>query len=209
MLPVAPPVFNKECIGGILAPVKSAYLDRLDTLPNQEKTYFKGGPVGKYLKPGDAIFFYVESDKTATGAILARATIRDARAGAPTWIWEQSVTRNPVFEDGSQYETWSSDKTNVVAITYTDLQRIEALQRNELRRVKSLEKMEDDRVGTFYLGANGVGPLLVLLPSRVLAFLSRKVFQTTSKPTGAIRERLTNGDLPPSFSVSGSVIIPC
>lgn len=81
--PFIPPTFDKEQIGGILAPIKSAYVNGLSTTPNQEKTYFKGGPVGKFLKSGDTIFFYVESDTTATGAIWARATIRDTKTGSP------------------------------------------------------------------------------------------------------------------------------
>jgi hypothetical protein len=105
--PSVPPTFAREDIGGIVVPIKSAYLEALYTQPNQEKTYFKGGPVGKYLRPGDAIFFYVESDTSATGAILARATIRDATVGNPASVWDQRSTRNPVFTSRAEYQVVS------------------------------------------------------------------------------------------------------
>jgi nucleoside phosphorylase len=195
--PFVPPTFDKEQIGGILAPIKSAYLKALDPAPNQEKTYFKGGPVGKFLKPGDTIFFYVESDTTATGAILARATIRDMRAGHPTYVWDQSATRNPVFQSRPEYETWSSDKTDVVAITYAHLERIEPLHRAELQTLRSLERLEDDQVGTFYLSVDDVAVMeskCRLQPPQRQGAGGLAV--NTHEALTSLRDHLTNGELP-------------
>jgi len=193
--PFAPPTFAKEQIGGILAPIKSAYIDRLITEPNQEKTYFKGGPVGKFLKAGHTVFFYVESN-TASGAIMAKAAIRDAKAGPPDTIWDESFTRTPVFEDRNQYEAWSSDKTDVVAITYTNLEHIEAIQRQDLHSLNSFATLEEDQVGTFYLSAQDVEVLLSRCRSAQSPPLKAASINPTSGPISDLRLKLTNGEKP-------------
>lgn len=193
--PFSPPTFDKEQIGGILAPIKSAYLRALSTAPNQERTYFKGGPVGKFLKPGDTVFFYVESDRTASGAILAKASVRDTKSGPPTYVWEQSATRNPVFQNRAEFETWSSDKTDVVAIVYTELEMIEPLNRRQLQNMKTLERLEDDQVGTFYLSAADVAALTAKCLSQAAPSSHG---EREEKPVrhNALRARLTNGEAP-------------
>lgn len=198
--PSVPPTFEREDIGGIVVPLKSAYLDALYTQPTQEKTYFKGGPVGKYLRPGDAIFFYVESDTSATGAILARATIRDAIVGDPASVWDQRATRNPVFRSRAEYDTWSSDKADVVAITYSDLEAVEPLPRTDLQAIKSLEHVEDDQVGTFYLSRDQVSALAAKCKRAArVGVPSQSLAQVAPAADEALRRRLTGGELP-SFS---------
>jgi ribosomal protein S18 acetylase RimI-like enzyme len=193
--PFVPPTFDKEQIGGILAPIKSAYMSALQTGVNQERTYFKGGPVGKFLRPGDTLFFYVESDTTATGAILARATVRDTKAGHPSSVWGQSETRNPVFPSRTDYETWSSDKTDVVAITYTGLEMIEPLDRRQMQNLKTLERLEDDQVGTFYLSKADVAELASKChPQSPTTKQGNKSDVMNGRAT--LRARLTGGEAP-------------
>jgi nucleoside phosphorylase/ribosomal protein S18 acetylase RimI-like enzyme len=195
--PFVPPTFDRENIGGILAPIKSAYLGALQAAPSQEKTYFKGGPVGKFLTPGNTIFFYVESDTAATGAILAKATIRDAKAGSPTAVWEQSETRNPVFLNRSEYEAWSSDKTEVVALTYSALERVQPLPRPLLQALRTLERLEDDQVGTFYLSIDDVAELTSKCQPLSPQTDGKPDLATAPKGVSdSLRTRLTNGEVP-------------
>ena len=138
----------------------------------------------------------MESDTTASGAILAKAMIRDAKAGTATAVWEQSATRTPVFVDRSQYATWSSDKSDVVAITYSNLERIEALHRAELQSLKSLERLEDDQVGTFYLSAVDVDVLLSRCRPQASERLVSPDQGIPRDRSASLRAGLTNGELP-------------
>jgi nucleoside phosphorylase/GNAT superfamily N-acetyltransferase len=196
-----PPTFEREQIGGIVVPIKATYLDGLGTEPRQEKTYFKGGPVGKFLSQGHSLFFFVERNTGGAGAILALATIRDVSVGDPPGVWERNATRSPLFRSRAEYDTWSSDKSDIVAITYSDLQRVQPLLRSELQAIQGLGHVEDDQVGTFYLSLEQTSQL----NSRCKP-ISAPVSAGGPVDSANLRRRLTNGELPDYSSPPPPVI---
>jgi GNAT superfamily N-acetyltransferase len=156
-LSVELPPFQREEIRGIIVRVNAKY-ERQILGGTSEQTYFKGGPVGKYLRPGNRVFFFVEDSlDSAAGGIKGYATIRGCSIHAPQVIWQQHVHRAPVFPE-ADYQAWSVDKDEVVAVTFSEVQRTRTIPFDYLKTV--LGSLDAESLGHFYLNDVDVTRLL-------------------------------------------------
>jgi ribosomal protein S18 acetylase RimI-like enzyme len=151
------PLFSREEIRGIIVRLNSKYEQQI-LASNLEQTYFKGGPIGKYLKNGYRIFFFIEdSPNLSSGGVKGYAQIKSCSVGNPQSIWKQHENHNPVFPE-PDYQAWSVDKDEVVALTFSGVQRISTIP---FERLKSLiGNLDAEILGHFYLNEIDVNRLL-------------------------------------------------
>lgn len=152
------PTFPREDVHGMIVTINSKY-EHLVLGGDGRRTYFKGGPAGKYLKAGDSLFFYVEDSPVMLGgSIKGLATIATCSVGPPQEMWRKHEAENPLFPK-NEYFTWSADKAEVIAITFSNVHEIEsqALSFPVLKDIlKSSGVFDSESLGHLYLSATDV-----------------------------------------------------
>lgn len=129
-----PPKFEKEEIGGIIMPVNPKYYEEMKK-KKKEFTFFKNGPVGKYLKKGDKIFLLLEPSQRYSGwGIKGYGTITDIYYEKPGDTWDKLKTRNPIFTK-EEYNIYVKDKGKILGIVINDFQEIKTLSIEELNKI--------------------------------------------------------------------------
>lgn len=138
--------FSKENIGGMIVPVNSKYATRLAEL-SPTPTYFKGGPIGKYLKQGDLVLFHVEdSTYMSGGGIHAYGEVATCETGSPQEIWSRYESKRPMFPK-DDYFAWCADMAEVIALTFSSIVRIKPMRFKEV----TATEFDAEQIGHFYL----------------------------------------------------------
>ncbi len=153
------PSFTKDSVRGMIVPVNSKYFTGL-TAHAGTITYFKGGPIGKYLKKGDLILFYVEeSAHFSEGGIRAYAEIASCETDTPQQIWDKYADNNPIFPR-EEYLAWCVDKAEVVALTFSHANLIEAIPYGNINGQITSGPFDSERLGNSYLSRDEIGSFL-------------------------------------------------
>lgn len=153
------PSFPKEHIQGMIVPINSKYFSRLIEHTGV-MTYFKGGPIGKYLKAGDLILFYVEQSSQFTdGGLRAYAEVITCEVNSPDLIWEKYENSNPIFPK-EDYFAWSVDKSEVIALTFSKINMIEPIPYGKINEQVTQTSMDNEKLGNFYLSQDEVSKFL-------------------------------------------------
>ena len=153
------PSFPRDQVQGMIVTVNSKYFKTL-TENTGLMTYFKGGPIGKYLKNSDLALFYVEeSVHFADGGIRAYAEIATCEMGSPDLIWDKYANRNPIFPK-EDYFAWCVDKAEIVALTFSRVHLIEPIPYSKINEQITQTPFDSERLGHFYLSRDEVGKFL-------------------------------------------------
>jgi Nucleoside phosphorylase len=149
-----PADFKIDEIAGTVVVVNGEYLDRVHTvIPNQKFTYFKGGTVGKYLKPNHKVLFLFTSHQERTeNGVLAFADIIGVQNSNPDEIWQVYKTHNPLFTEG-EYRTFVENKKTLLALECTNLTWIKPISQTELCKIIDEKNLDIDDIGHLYLSA--------------------------------------------------------
>ena len=152
------PPFNREEISGMIVRLNSKYLDSV--INGQEsRTYFKGGPIGRYLKKNDLILFFVEQGANFTdGGIWAFSELDTCEVGSPAYIWEKYQNRT-IFPK-KDFLAWCVDKTEIVALCFSKVVEIELIPYGGIKEAITETTFEEEQLGHFYLSNNEVAKFL-------------------------------------------------
>lgn len=155
------PQFQKEDIKGMIVPINSKYFVKLSkSFKDNPTSYFKGGPVGKYLKKGDLILFYIEqSTDFPSGGLRAYAEINSCEVGAPITIWQKHKEINPIFPE-DEYFAWCVDKSEVVALTFSKVSAINPISHLQINQYVTTTPFDNERLGQFYLDRDNINNFL-------------------------------------------------
>lgn len=125
-----PPDISKKGIRGILLPIKPEFYQKI-ILQNLNKfVYFKGAPLGKALKKGDSIVFYVESPRKE---ISAYGTVTSISIDKPEIQWK-SFGKKSVF-DKKDFIRFANSKREILAIEIKDFVEINPIEHNEIIKI--------------------------------------------------------------------------
>ena len=173
------PPFEREDIGGIIAPLRSKYLQEIRRTAAAERTYYKAAPIGRFVRTGNTIFFYVEQgDENVDAGIHAVATVRNCVAGSPDDVWLATTDAGPMFPTRTEYTSWAVDTAEVVAITFENVTATAPIRIDQIQRLLRPRQLRSDRLGKQYLSARNVEQLLALAdPPR-----SPRVRETAESP---------------------------
>lgn len=125
-----PPKFPRTSIGGLIVRVSESYF--LKYAKRQGTTvHFKGSPLGKYLKPKDRLFFFVEGTGDGQQSTLrAVAEVSNVSEGTPDTLWTK-YRSDTVFPEGD-FRIWSKNKHSLIAIEFSKLRPTKELSLSEL-----------------------------------------------------------------------------
>lgn len=153
------PSFPREQVQGMIVSVNSKYFKKL-TESTGLMTYFKDGPIGKYLRNGDLALFYVEeSVHFSNGGIKAYCEIATCEMGAPDLIWDKYANRNPIFPK-EDYFAWCANKAEIIALTFSRVDLIETIPYNKIHEQITQTPFDNERLGHFYLCRDEVSKFL-------------------------------------------------
>lgn len=159
---VDPPSFKREDVGGMIVPINSKYFTKLTEL-TETMTYFKGGAIGKYLKKGDVVLFYVEQSthisEGGVGGVRAYAEIETCEVDAPQRIWEKYSDRNPMFPK-DDFFIWCVDKPKIIALTFSKVTFIQPISHAKINEVILATPLDNERIGHFYLSKSEINSFL-------------------------------------------------
>jgi nucleoside phosphorylase/GNAT superfamily N-acetyltransferase len=190
-----PPEFKIEEIAGTVVVVNGDYIERMHAVnPDQPFTYFKGGTVGKYLKPKNKVlFFFTSSQKCPESAVLAFAEVVSVHDESPDKVWSAYESHNPLFSK-EEYKTFVENKQTILAIECTNLMWIKAISHRQLCSIVGEEDLDVDDIGHLYLSAK-----------MLLDFQDKKVAETRSNKLAQKAET----EFKPSFGIITALPIEC
>lgn len=144
------PDFEKEKIGGMIVAINFRYYKPLKQ-SSSNFTYFKGGPVGKFLQENNLILFsFEENPEFADGGIKAYGKVVKSAFGDASKIWNEFNDSNPLFNE-PEYRRWAAGHSEIVAITITDLKFIKTMNVRNLSDSSSSSIFDNERLGQYYL----------------------------------------------------------
>jgi GNAT superfamily N-acetyltransferase len=136
-----PPTFSKAEIAGLIVSMNSGFLKRfyIDVTKNNRFTYFKTGPVGKYLKALNSLLIYREpTTNMPTEGIFGFAEIERVIEGKPDFVWEQLSDYNPIMSEDEYMQHWGY-KHSIIGITATKFVRIDPINYAQIRELLNLD----------------------------------------------------------------------
>lgn len=153
--------FEKEDINGMIVPVNFKYFESIKNnhINHISLTYFKGGPIGKFLKEDDYVLLYFEDATNVSGGIRAYGKIEKCQVGAPDIIWNKFKNENPIFPE-NEFMTFSSDKSEIVAFKFKDLKFISTISGREVTGQKIITPYDNDKLGQYYLNKDSIADFL-------------------------------------------------
>lgn len=145
-----PPNFSRTDIKGMVFVINPMLYKRID----KKKTsfaYFKGAPVGKYLKIGNKILFVSEpTPDYPSGGIKGIGEIDKLEIGDPEHIWNLFKKRNSLFEE-SEYNGFTSNKTQVIGFHITNYREINLVEYHILINDIIQEDVDLTELGHHYI----------------------------------------------------------
>ena len=77
--------------------------------------YFKGGPIGKFLKQNHIVFLIVEpTPDDPLHGLCGMARVENLGIGSPEIIWSEWKDKNPIFSQ-EQYHRFCSIKNTIIS----------------------------------------------------------------------------------------------
>jgi GNAT superfamily N-acetyltransferase len=136
-----PPAFTRSEIAGLIVNITSGFLDRFYTSVAKDRrfSYFKTGPVGKYLKESDRLLIYREpTTGTPSEGVFGFAEVQRVVEGKADFVWKQLHDENPVMREEEFMRYWGY-KRSIVGIVARKFVRIEAIPHQEVREILNLD----------------------------------------------------------------------
>lgn len=153
--------FEKENINGMIVPVNFKYYESIKNnhINKVSLTYFKGGPIGKFLKEDDYVLLYFEDATNVYGGIRAYGKIEKCQVGAPDTIWNKFKNENPIFPE-NEFMSFSSDKSEIVAFKFKDLKFVSRISGSDVTGQKIITPYDNDKLGQYYLNKDNINDFL-------------------------------------------------
>jgi len=143
--------FTKEDVGGMIILIKRDYFESIEK--NQEYiTYVKGGSVGKYLKEGDLILFFVEpSEKNQDFGIMGCGILKHSEIvhNKADNLWERVKNQNPIFTE-EDLTKFAKNKEILQIMQINHFQQIKIIKTPELADLLSDNTIDLEDWGNFY-----------------------------------------------------------
>jgi hypothetical protein len=159
----SPVAFARDQIAGMVVLFKPELFDRIEP-ETKSHTYFKGGPTGKYLRPGNNLLLLVEpSADDPTDGICGIASIRSVFVGSAAQVWSTYHDRNPLFTE-TEFARFSAKKNALVAIEFTDVRRFSPLPTEDLLEKVLRSRFDTDELGHLYVDNSSLQRLNELRP---------------------------------------------
>jgi len=118
-----PPSFPREEIGGMIVAMNPEYFIRLAN-GRTSFAYFKGGPLGKYLKASDKLLIFSEPTSAYPEAgIRGVGNVVEVVCGSPAQVWDKLKDKNPLFSP-DEYYVYAKDKPCVLGVLLDNFQMI-------------------------------------------------------------------------------------
>jgi ribosomal protein S18 acetylase RimI-like enzyme len=136
-----PPSFSSAEIAGLIVNITSSILDRFYATVARDVrfSYFKTGPVGKYLKEGNRLLIYREpTTSEPTEGIFGFAEVVKVLEGKPDSVWKDLTRENPAMSEDEYMRYWGY-KNSIVGIVAQDFVRIEPIPHREIRAILELD----------------------------------------------------------------------
>ncbi|KAB2945272.1 MAG: GNAT family N-acetyltransferase (plasmid) [Candidatus Methanoperedens sp.] len=155
-----PPRFSREKIAGMVVPITPEYFSRIISSGKNVLSYFKTGPMGKYLRQGNRIMIFVEpTPDQPTGGVRAIATLQEVLNGAPEYIWQVFNERNPVLTH-DEYLTFARNKHDVIGLYLTKFVQVETVDYSTLKKEVLYDEPDPLDIGHYYLSMEMVSRFL-------------------------------------------------
>lgn len=124
------PEYTLEEIAGYVAPVNPEYFKRFVSKGSSLQVYIKGGAIGRKIKRGDNLLFYVTSPIRGVGG---SAKVDEVIAGSPREVWGK-LQRLSVFER-DEFERFSSGKKEVLAILFKEFKSFKTMPLETVQKI--------------------------------------------------------------------------
>lgn len=172
----SPASFERDRIAGMVVLFKPELFERVN--PDQPSyTYFKGGPTGKYLNPGNSLLLLVEPSVTDhRDGICGIATIKSVLVDSPDKVWAAFKDKNPLFTD-IEFSRFSSKKNLLVGIEFTGVRRFDLLSIDDLLEKILKRQVDSDELGHLYFDQPALDRLLEARPPTVYSKFETDVKQ--------------------------------
>ena len=152
------PDYSKEEITGIIVSINSKYFNLLKS-GYEFITFFKGGPIGKFLKTDDYILLnFEESSEFVNGGIKAYGKVINCEIGKPDEIWSKFENKNPLFEK-NDYLHWAAGHNQIVAIQLKNISFINTIYPKDIV-YRPKEVFDNELIGQFYLNQKHINKFL-------------------------------------------------
>ena len=160
----SPATFDRDQIAGMVVLFKPELFERVKA-DQPSHTYFKGGPTGKYLSPGNSLLLLVEPSVTdPRDGICGIATIKSVLVDSPDKVWTAFKDKNPLFTE-DEFSRFSAKKTLLVAIEFTSVRRFDLLPIEDLMEKIVKRQVESDELGHLYFDQPALERLLEVRPA--------------------------------------------
>lgn len=136
-----PPSFSSAEIAGLIVNITSSILDRFYATVARDVrfSYFKTGPVGKYLREGNRVLIYREpTTSEPTEGIFGFAEVVKVLEGRPDSVWKDLTRENPAMSEDEYMRYWGY-KSSIVGIVAQDFVRIQPIPYREIRTILQLD----------------------------------------------------------------------
>ena len=154
------PPFNLSDIGGMICKLKPDFYKKIKE--SESFIYFKGGPMGKFLKPKQKFFFYIEESPSEEDRIYGHAEIKSIKTGNPQEVWESYKEKNPIFKE-KDYKRFAHFKKNIIGIevmNYQEFKYTEKINKETINCILKKGKHDTEDMGHLYINQNTVKELL-------------------------------------------------
>lgn len=126
-----PPTFPKSEIAGMIVAMNPEYFNRIAD-SQTSFTYFKGGPVGKYLKEGDKLLVLSEpTPRQPVGGIKGFGDVVEVISGLPQDMWNRLQNNSPLFSR-DEYDVFTRNKSDVLGVVLRNFKRTSTVDYSRL-----------------------------------------------------------------------------
>lgn len=169
--------FSKDQISGIILSLNPKYFHKI--LQNKQFSFLKGLNIGKYLKKGDKILFFIEkSTENFESGIRGYGEIIDVTYGSPGDIWAKYRDKNPLFGE-EDFWAYVEDKENILGIQVDNFREINNVSLDKIKQITNSEvqfhdikEMYLDKEILFNFYEIKTDPIITLRPDAPRVFIS-------------------------------------
>ena len=137
-----PPDIKKSEIRGAILPIKPEFYEKILQKGLTKFVYFKGTAVGKFLKKGEKVIFYVESPRKE---ISAFGVVAEVSINSPDIQWNK-FSKESVFNE-EDYWRFAKTKREILAIKLTDFAEIEPIDEKSYSQILPPKILSGSYVG--------------------------------------------------------------
>jgi hypothetical protein len=145
-----PAAFNVNQIAGMIVTINPEYFKRIGG--KTTFTYFKAGPVGKFLPRNAKLLFFSEPTvHYPQGGLKGLGIVADVYNGKPDEVWERFAEESPIFISKEEYLRYAKNKREVLGIRIRDFAALEGVDERYLFDQVLRERVDLTELGHLYI----------------------------------------------------------